>query len=132
MPNKSSITITNGIKIHVQPDFVQEENSNDGKKNLFSYRVEITNEGEEWAKLIYRHWIIINADGFKEEVRGAGVVGYTPELNPGASFTYTSYCPLDTEWGTMEGYFEMVRKNGETFKADINRFYLVSTSLIES
>jgi ApaG protein len=131
MPNKNSTTITNGIKIHVEPDFVQEEYSNEGKKNLFSYRVEITNVGDEWAKLVYRHWIIINAEGHTEEVRGAGVVGYTPELNPGASFTYTSYCPLDTEWGTMEGYFEMVNKNGDTFQAKIDRFYLVSSNLIE-
>ena len=62
MPNNtSSITITDGIKIWVEPEFVQEENTKDGKKNLFSYRVEISNVGNKWAKLLNRYWCIINA-----------------------------------------------------------------------
>ena len=132
MPNNtSSITITDGIKIWVEPEFVQEENTKDGKKNLFSYRVEISNVGNKWAKLLNRYWCIINAEGEKEEVRGGGVVGYFPELKPGSSFTYTSYCSLDTEWGTMEGYFEMIRDDGTLFNAKIDRFFLVNKKLIE-
>ena len=132
MPNNTnSITITDGIKIWVEPDFVQEENTKEGKKNLFSYRVEISNVGTKWAKLLSRYWCIINADGEKDEVKGGGVVGYYPELKPGSSFTYTSYCPLDTDWGTMEGYFEMLREDGTTFNAIINRFFLVNNKLIK-
>lgn len=132
MPNNTnSITITDGIKIWVEPDFVQEENTKEGKKNLFSYRVEISNVGTKWAKLLSRYWCIINADGEKEEVKGGGVVGYYPELKPGSSFTYTSYCPLDTDWGTMEGYFEMLREDGTTFNAIIDRFFLVNKKLIK-
>lgn len=132
MPNNTnSITTTDGIKIWVEPDFVQEENTKEGKKNLFSYRVEISNVGTKWAKLLSRYWCIINADGEKEEVKGGGVVGYYPELKPGSSFTYTSYCPLDTDWGTMEGYFEMLREDGTTFNAIIDRFFLVNKKLIK-
>ena len=132
MPNNTnSITITDGIKIWVEPDFVQEENTKEGKKNLFSYRVEISNVGTKWAKLLSRYWCIINADGEKDEVKGGGVVGYYPELKPGSSFTYTSYCPLDTDWGTMEGYFEMLREDGTTFNAKIDRFFLVNKKLIK-
>ena len=60
---------------------------------------------------------------------GAGVVGYFPELKPGDTFTYTSYCPINTEWGTMEGYFEFIREGDETFRAKIERFYLVCPKL---
>lgn len=132
MPNKvNSITITEGIQVTVDPEFVQEENTKEGNKHLFSYRVEIANIGKEWAKLVSRYWCIINADGEKDEVRGGGVVGYYPELKPGSSFTYTSYCPLDTEWGTMEGYFEMLKEDGTSFYAKIDRFYLINKKLIE-
>ena len=88
--------------------------------------ITIKNEGSEWAKLISRHWIIINSAGDKEEVVGPGVVGYTPELKPGDTFTYTSYCPLSTAWGTMEGSYSFIRRDGSEFKAEIDRFYLVS------
>lgn len=128
--NTESNKTTNGIQISVFPDFVQEENTLEGHKYLFSYRVDIKNVGSEWAKLLSRHWLIINSEGKEEHVRGAGVVGYFPELKPGSSFTYTSYCPIDTEWGTMEGEFEMVREDGTTFEAEIQRFYLVSPKLL--
>lgn len=128
--NTESNKTTNGIQISVFPDFVQEENTPEGHKYLFSYRVDIKNVGSEWAKLLSRHWLIINSEGKEEHVRGAGVVGYFPELKPGSSFTYTSYCPIDTEWGTMEGEFEMVREDGTTFEAEIQRFYLVSPKLL--
>jgi ApaG protein len=132
MPIKiNSITITDGIQVTVEPEFVQEENTKEGNKHLFSYRVEIANVGKEWAKLVSRYWCIINADGEKDEVRGGGVVGYYPELKPGATFTYTSYCPLDTDWGTMEGFFEMLKEDGTSFNAKIDRFYLINNKLIE-
>ena len=78
----------------------------------------------EVAQLLTRHWIIIDAEGNQEEVRGPGVVGQTPTLAPGEGFKYTSYCPLPTPWGTMEGSYRMQRPSGEVFDAKIARFYL--------
>lgn len=121
-----SIATSNGIKIDVFSEYLQKESMPEFKKYLFSYRIMIKNEGSEWAKLISRYWLIINADGDSEEVKGPGVVGYTPELKPGDTFTYTSFCPLDTAWGTMEGYYSFIRRDGSEFKSEIDRFYLVS------
>lgn len=129
---KNSITITNGIKIEVYPEYLMQDSIPHMKKYLWAYRIFIENMGNEWAKLISRHWIIINADGDTEEVKGPGVVGYTPELKPGDSFTYTSFCPLDTPWGTMEGSYTFIKRDGSEFKALINRFYLVSPISDES
>lgn len=127
----SSENITDGIKISVSPEFVNQEELSQGAKFVFSYRVDISNVGGDWAKLLSRYWKIIDSDGNKEEVKGAGVIGYFPELKPGQSFTYTSYCPLQTDWGTMEGHFDMVRKDGTTFQAKIDRFYLVQPELLK-
>lgn len=129
--NTKSQEITEGIKVTVNPEFVNFEENRAGKKYIFSYRVEIKNIGSEWAKLLSRYWLIINSEGEEEEVNGAGVIGYFPELKPGTSFTYTSYCPLNTAWGTMEGYFNMSRKDGTNFKAKIGRFYLVAPEMID-
>ena len=84
----------------------------------------ITNVGEETAQLLSRHWIITDADGEVQEVRGAGVVGEQPVLEPGMSFEYTSYCPLKTNVGTMQGSYTMVRPDGELFDARIAPFTL--------
>jgi ApaG protein len=128
----NSEATTQGIKIQVEPEYVPEQSSPELGKFLFAYRVTITNEGEKWAKLISRHWIIINADGDREDVEGPGVVGYTPELSPGESFEYTSFCTLNTNWGTMEGSYQMIRENGETFDVDIARFYLYDPAMVSS
>ncbi len=128
----NSETVTEGIRVEVYPEYIPEESNPEGNKYVFSYRIVITNEGESWAKLLSRHWIIINADGDREDVEGPGVVGYTPEFEPGESFEYTSFCPLNTNWGTMEGKFKMIRKNGETFEAQIARFYLFDPALVQS
>ena len=77
----------------------------------------ISNVGDETAQLLSRHWIITDAEGEVQEVRGPGVVGEQPVLEPGMSFEYTSYCPLTTNVGTMHGSYTMVRPDGETFDA---------------
>lgn len=127
-----SEAVTEGIRIEVTPEYIPQQSYPDKKEYLFAYCVVITNEGDKWAKLVSRHWIIINADGDVEEVEGPGVVGHTPELTPGESFEYTSFCPLNTNWGTMEGTFKMARENGDTFDAKIERFYLFVPELIRS
>ena len=126
----NSDKITEGIRVQVFPEFISEQSAPEVNKFFFSYKVKIANEGNRWAKLVSRHWIIINADGDREDVRGPGVVGYTPELAPGESFEYTSFCPINTNWGTMEGSYHMIRENGETFDAEIGRFYLFDPALV--
>jgi ApaG protein len=127
----SSETVTQGIRILVEPEYVPEQSTPEADKYLFAYKVTITNEGDQWAKLLTRHWVIINADGDDEIVEGPGVVGYTPDLAPGESFEYTSFCTLDTKWGTMEGYYNFIREDGSSFEAGISRFYLYDPALVQ-
>ncbi len=122
----SSDVTTEGIRIQVFPDYVPEHSNPEQNRYSFSYRVIITNESEAKVKLLSRHWLIINSDGDQESVDGPGVVGYTPELEPGESFEYSSHCPINTVWGTMEGTYTMIRDNGQKFDVKIGRFYLVS------
>jgi ApaG protein len=128
--NTGSDTVTEGVRIQVYPEYVSEQSSPETNRFIFAYRIVITNEGDRWAKLVARHWMIINAEGDQEDIEGPGVVGYTPELFPGESFEYSSSAPLDTNWGTMEGSFSMIREDGEKFDAKISRFYLVSSEVL--
>lgn len=128
----NSEAVTEGIRVEVSPEFIPEQSIPAEKKFVFAYKVVITNDSSSKVKLISRHWIIINADGDREDVEGSGVVGHTPELEPGESFEYTSFCPLNTSWGTMEGTYNMVKENGETFEAEIARFYLFDPALVQS
>jgi ApaG protein len=128
----NSESTTEGIRVEVYPEFIPEQSIPSENKYVFAYKVVITNEGDTRAKLLSRHWIIINADGDREDVEGPGVVGYTPELEPGESFEYTSFCPLNTNWGTMEGAFKMVRDSGQQFDAAIARFYFFDPALVQS
>jgi ApaG protein len=100
----------------------------DQKQYIFAYRITITNEGTETARLLSRHWVIIDADNHREEVRGEGVVGKQPEIPPGEKFEYTSGCPLRTSWGTMEGTYQMERADKRKFRAQIGRFFLVPST----
>jgi ApaG protein len=128
----NSEAVTEGIRVEVSPEFISEQSIPAENKFMFAYKVVITNESPGKVKLISRHWVIINADGDREDVEGPGVVGYTPELEPGESFEYTSFCPLNTNWGTMEGSYRMIKENGESLDADIARFYLFDPALVQS
>jgi ApaG protein len=119
-----SDSITNGIRIQVKASFVPERSSLENSYYFFAYTVRISNEGTETAQLIGRHWIISGPDGPIGEVQGAGVVGEQPLLEPGQSFEYTSFCPLQTPLGSMHGTYQMVRPNGEGFDAVIAPFSL--------
>jgi ApaG protein len=120
-----SEAVTQGIRISVRSAFVPERSNPRDNYFLFTYEVTIANDGERPARLLTRHWIITDAAGEVQEVEGDGVVGETPYLEPGDSFTYTSFCPLRTETGTMEGSYGMVRPDGERFDAVIPTFTLV-------
>lgn len=119
-----SDTVTRGIRILVRPEYMAAESNPDQGHYLFAYHITIRNEGGVTVQLRSRHWLITNGEGQVEEVRGPGVVGQQPRLEPGASFDYTSYCPLDTPVGTMQGSFQMFDENGEEFDAVIEPFGL--------
>lgn len=91
---------------------------------FFIYTITITNEGDSAARLMSRRWVITNARGETSEVKGPGVVGETPRLEPGQSFHYTSACPLETSFGTMNGSYRFRRDDGETFEAEVPTFSL--------
>ncbi|MDQ3060808.1 MAG: Co2+/Mg2+ efflux protein ApaG [Pseudomonadota bacterium] len=93
----------------------------------FSYTVTLTNTGEVTAQLISRHWLISDANGLNEEVKGLGVVGHQPVLKPGESFQYTSGSRLRTASGTMHGSYFFVAEDGERFEVDIPLFVLEAT-----
>ena len=119
-----SDTITHGIRVRAIAAYLSEQSNPVESKFIFAYKISIGNEGTKRARLLSRHWVIINGNGDREDVEGPGVVGKTPNLAPGDVFEYTSFCPLDTEWGTMEGTYQMQREDGTTFDAVIGRFYL--------
>jgi len=120
-----SATVTQGIRVEVTPRYMAADSDVKAGKFVFAYQVTITNEGDRRAKLLKRHWIIVDADGRKREVKGDGVVGATPDLAPGESHEYASFVPMNTPWGTMEGSYQFVREDGETFDALVGRFFLV-------
>jgi ApaG protein len=121
-----SDTVTQGVRVGATAYFLPEESDPDDRKFLFGYTIVIRNDGDQPVQLVSRYWRIIDSNGREEEVRGPGVVGQTPRLEPGQSFKYQSFCPLKTSWGTMEGEYDMRRGDGSTFKAKIGRFYLTS------
>ena len=133
MDKGSSDTSTQGVRIQVAAQLIPEQSDPYGPIHAFAYRVRITNEGEDWPKLLSRRWVITDSRGEVKVVEGPGVVGYQPELEPGEGFEYMSGCPLRTSWGTMEGHFVMQRRDGSTFEAEVGRFFLTKdTKLIES
>ena len=120
----SSEAITDGLRVEVQAQYSPEHSQPTANQWFFLYTIRISNEGEETCQLISRHWIIRDATGRVEEVRGPGVVGEQPVLEPGEAFEYTSGCPLSTPYGSMEGTYQMVTEGGARFDARIARFEL--------
>lgn len=121
-----SDTTTRGIRIQVKSTYLADRSSPRDSQYLFAYHVRISNVGAETAQLISREWIITSAEGEVERVKGPGVVGEKPVLTPGSSFEYTSYCPLKTPVGSMQGSYQMVTTDGEKFDAQIAPFTLAA------
>lgn len=115
---------TRGVRVRVESYYVPERSDPARGEWFFAYRIRISNEGSRAVQLLSRHWTITDAHGRVEEVRGQGVVGEQPRLEPGAAFEYTSFCPLATPFGTMRGSYRMVTENGESFDAEIAPFAL--------
>jgi ApaG protein len=112
------------IKINVATQYLPDQSEPAGARYVFAYTVTITNNGTVSAQLISRHWVITDADGKVQEVRGLGVVGHQPLLKPGEHFEYTSGSALATPVGTMKGSYQMVGEDGLQFEAPIPEFVL--------
>ena len=115
---------TRSIQISVEPFYLDDQSAPEQSRFVFGYRVEIANQGGEVVQLVSRHWRITDALGRTMEVRGAGVVGQQPVLQPGERFEYTSGTPLATPSGIMVGSYEMVTTAGEHFEVRIPAFSL--------
>ena len=120
----SSEALTRGIRVNVSSKYVAERSRPLMNEYFFAYTIRISNEGRETAQLVSREWLITDAEGHVEEVRGPGVVGEQPVLGPGDAFEYTSACPLPTPFGSMRGTYQMVTEKGERFDAEIAAFEL--------
>ncbi len=120
----TSDTVTQGVRVQVMAQYSPEQSQPSQNQWFFLYTVQISNEGVETVQLISRHWIITDANHQVKEVRGLGVVGKQPVLDPGESFQYTSGCPLSTPFGSMRGTYQMLKPDGERFDVEIGPFAL--------
>ena len=112
------------IEVRSAPEFIADQSDPVNDNYVFAYTITIENVGTVAAQLISRHWVITDAGGKVQEVRGLGVVGRQPLLQPGEQFSYTSGCQLDTPVGTMRGSYQMTAVDGRQFDAEIAEFTL--------
>ena len=121
MPSEA---VTRSIRVQVETEYAPGRSDPQQGQWFFLYTIRLLNEGRETVQLISRHWIITDAMGHVEEVRGPGVVGKHPVLEPGESFEYTSGCALKTPFGSMRGTYQMVNDKRESFDIEIPPFTL--------
>ena len=114
------------IEVHPLPQFIAEQSDPENGRYLFAYTITLRNTGRIAAQLISRHWIITDGNNAVQEVRGLGVVGKQPLLQPGETYQYTSGSSLTTPIGTMKGSYQMVAEDGTHFEAEIPEFVLAS------
>ena len=118
--------VTREIRVDVEPIYLEDQSEPDDGQFVWAYRVQIENEGAETVQLLTRYWHITDGLGRVQEVRGAGVVGEQPVLNPGDSYEYTSGTPLPTPSGIMKGTYQMKTPGGAKFDIEIPAFSLDS------
>jgi ApaG protein len=118
------------IRVDVETNYVEEQSDPRERRFVFAYTITLRNEGQVPAKLLTRHWIITDANGKVQEVRGDGVVGEQPHLAPGQGFRYSSGAILETPVGTMEGSYQMVTDDGRSFDAPIAPFRLAMPGIL--
>jgi ApaG protein len=127
MEDQSSyLAVTRGIAVRVEPAYLEAQSSPGSSQYVWAYRVTIENQGRETVQLLSRHWMITNSRGDLNEVKGPGVVGEQPVLQPGESYQYSSGAPLNTPWGMMGGSYLMESESGERFDIEIPTFSLDS------
>ncbi|MCH9765397.1 MAG: Co2+/Mg2+ efflux protein ApaG [Alphaproteobacteria bacterium] len=124
--------LTEGVRVRVIPEYEEDQSEPDEAYYFWTYTVEISNEREAAVQLRSRVWKITNAHGQTEEVRGPGVVGQTPTIESGQSFSYTSGCPLSTASGIMVGSYQMADESGTLFDVEIPAFSLDSPFVTKS
>ncbi len=124
--------LTHGIRVRVRPEYQSEQSSPEEGYYFWSYTIEIVNESSVPVQLKTRFWRITDSSGRTEEVRGPGVVGQTPVIDPGKSFTYTSGCPLPTLSGIMVGSYQMANDGGLMFDVAVPPFSLDSPFTVKS
>lgn len=120
----------NRISVRVTTEYLPRQSVPSQGKYAFAYHIRIENRGEEAVRLLSRHWIITDGNARVKEVRGPGVVGETPRIEPGDDYRYSSSVLLDTEVGTMEGSYQMISDQGETFDAMIPPFLLAAPGAV--
>jgi ApaG protein len=125
-----SSALTRGILVTVRSEYMADRSSAAAKQYAFAYTVNIANQGTVTTQLKSRHWIISDAFGTVQEVRGEGVVGAQPVLRPGEEFEYTSWCVIATPSGSMRGTYQMVTSDGDRFDAEIAAFALHPPQLL--
>ncbi|MBU2753752.1 Co2+/Mg2+ efflux protein ApaG [Acidithiobacillus sp. CV18-2] len=118
------MSVPTEIQIQVDTRYIPEQSSPEQEHYVFAYQIRIENHGPKTAQLRNRHWIITDADGRIQEVRGPGVVGEHPTLAPGEHFQYTSGTVLPTPVGSMHGSYEWVSEDGDEFETPIPAFRL--------
>ena len=119
------------IRVDVETSYLDEQSDPREGRFAFSYTITIRNEGQVPARLLTRHWIITDANGKVEEVRGDGVVGEQPYLKPGQGFRYSSGAAIETPVGVMQGSYEMVADDGQRFDAPIQPFRLAMPGIVQ-
>ncbi|MFO1351195.1 MAG: Co2+/Mg2+ efflux protein ApaG [Gammaproteobacteria bacterium] len=112
------------IRVSPEPFYLSDHSAPELNRYAFGYRITIHNEGRMPARLLTRHWIITDANGKIQEVRGDGVVGEQPHLQPGEAFQYTSWAVIETAVGNMRGSYQMIADDGTQFAAEIPAFTL--------
>lgn len=122
--------MNNAIDIKIKTAYLTAESEPEKDRYVFAYTITISNTGTEPAKLMKRHWIITDANGHVEEVRGDGVIGEQPNLKPGETFEYTSGAILSTPVGAMEGSYLMLTEEGDQFNAPIPAFSLAVPNIL--
>lgn len=117
---------TEGIRVRVEPTYSLADSDPNEDTFVFSYHIEMENEGNAPARLLFRYWRIHDSVGEDTEVEGEGVVGEQPRLAPGGAHTYQSFCVLRSPVGFMEGYYTFERPDGERFRVAVPRFPLTA------
>jgi ApaG protein len=118
------------IQIDASAEYVEAQSEPEDGRYVFAYQIRITNLGDIPARLLSRHWIITDADGQQQEVKGDGVIGEKPLIEPGQHFEYSSGCAIPTPLGTMRGSYRMEAEDGEVFDAQIPEFMLAGPRVL--
>jgi len=118
------------FEVEVKPRYLPSESDPQARRWVFAYSIEIHNRGSAPARLRNRHWVITDANGERQEVRGRGVVGEEPHIQPGESFRYSSAAVLETPVGSMQGDYEFESESGERFLVSIPVFSLLVPNVV--